>query len=178
MASIGHIAVGFAAARLYRDAFLGQKSLLGMMVILAGLALLPDADVIAFGLGIPYHAPFGHRGASHSLFAAAICGALGMCVLYREQHRSAAARLRLGLFLFAVVASHGVLDALTDGGLGVALVWPFDSGRYFAPLRPLPVAPIGARLFSPYGYRVLGTELVYFFPLFLYALWPRRPKAA
>ncbi len=174
MASIGHIAVGLAAARLYHQAYLGPRSLLGVMAICAALALLPDADVIAFALHIPYRAPFGHRGASHSLVAAAACGLCGMWVLYRAQHRSGLSRLRLGLFLTGLVASHGLLDTLTDGGLGVALAWPLDLHRYFAPIRPIPVAPIGARLLSPYGYRVLLTELVYFFPLLVYALWPRR----
>ena len=47
-----------------------------------------------------------------------------------------------------VVASHGLLDALTDGGLGAALLWPFSDERFFAPWRPLPVAPIGARFWS------------------------------
>lgn len=176
MASLGHIAVGLAAARLYQQAYLRPATLPGLMVVLSGLALLPDADVIAFALGIPYRAPFGHRGASHSLICALVCGVLGMFLLYRDQHGTWGSRLRLGLFLSGVVASHGLLDTLTDGGLGVALAWPFDLTRYFAPIRPIPVAPIGVRLFSPYGYRVLGTELLYFSPLLLYALWPRRRR--
>ena len=32
----------------------------------------------------------------------------------------------MALFATAVVASHGLLDTLTDGGRGVALLWPFD----------------------------------------------------
>lgn len=70
-------------------------------------------------------------------------------------------------------ASHGLLDAMTDGGLGIALFWPFTPERYFAPWRPLPVAPIGARLVSARGLRVMLTELVQFAPVFVYALWPR-----
>jgi inner membrane protein len=36
--------------------------------------VLPDADVIAFRLGIPYGAFCGHRGFAHSLVLAALLG--------------------------------------------------------------------------------------------------------
>jgi hypothetical protein len=71
-----------------------------------------------------------------------------------------------------VVASHPLLDTLTDGGLGCALFWPFDLTRYFAPSTPIPIAPIGLRFFSPYGMYAAGVELLYFAPLFWFALRP------
>jgi membrane-bound metal-dependent hydrolase YbcI (DUF457 family) len=37
-------------------------------------SILPDIDVLGFQLGIPYGDPLGHRGASHSLLAAALIG--------------------------------------------------------------------------------------------------------
>ncbi len=40
------------------------------MVAFSALSLAPDLDVIAFQFGIPYSAPFGHRGAAHSICAA------------------------------------------------------------------------------------------------------------
>ncbi|WP_173644242.1 metal-dependent hydrolase, partial [Xanthomonas citri] len=40
-------------------------------------AMLPDADVLAFALHIPYADAFGHRGASHSLLFASIIALLG-----------------------------------------------------------------------------------------------------
>ncbi|HYX92236.1 MAG TPA: hypothetical protein VE782_11770, partial [Myxococcaceae bacterium] len=43
---------------------------------------------------------------------------------------------------------HGLLDALTDGGLGAALFWPLTAARCFAPVLPIPVAPIGPGIFS------------------------------
>jgi inner membrane protein len=80
----------------------------------------------------------------------------------------------LALLSVGVALSHGLLDTLTDGGLGVALLWPYSTQRFFAPWRPIPVAPIGARLLSAYGRQVMWTELIYFLPLFAYSLWPRR----
>src|SRR5262249_19555037 len=79
---------------------------------------------------------------------------------------------RTVLFAIAVLASHGLLDTLTDGGLGVALLWPFELTRFFAPWRPIPVAPIGFAFLSPYGLVVSLTELVLFAPLWLYGLRP------
>jgi inner membrane protein len=50
----------------------------------AGLAMLPDADVIAFYFGIPYGSRFGHRGFTHSLFCAALVGMLVATVVGGE----------------------------------------------------------------------------------------------
>jgi inner membrane protein len=77
-----------------------------------------------------------------------------------------------------VLASHPLLDTLTDGGLGCALLWPFDHTRYFAPWTPIPVSPIGLSFFSPYGMYAAGVELIYFAPLIWFALRPRARPAA
>jgi inner membrane protein len=65
------------------------------------------------------------------------------------------------LYLFLAIASHGLLDALTDGGLGVAFFSPFDNSRYFFPTTPIHVSPIGAAFFSEYGIRVLLNEMLW-----------------
>ena len=62
-------------------------------------------------------------------------------------------------YFAAVTASHGILDALTDGGLGIAFFSPFDTHRYFFPWRPIQVSPIGPGFFSARGVRVLASEL-------------------
>jgi hypothetical protein len=69
-----------------------------------------------------------------------------------------------------VLASHALLDTLTNGGLGCALLWPFDLTRYFAPWNPIPVAPIGLYFFSPYGLTVATVELLLFAPLLWFGL--------
>ncbi len=90
--------------------------------------------------------------------------------LARGRHRF----LPTAIFAALVAGSHGILDAMTTGGRGVALLWPLSTDRYFLPWRPIPVAPIGARFFSPAGLEVAAWELVAFLPVFVYALWPRR----
>ena len=54
-----------------------------------------------------------------------------------------------------------MLDALTDGGLGVAFFAPFSARRYFLPWRPVAVSPIGMGFFSERGLEVLGSEVVW-----------------
>src|SRR5579872_845956 len=56
-------------------------------------------------------------------------------------------RFLLFSYFFVVTASHGVLDAMTDGGLGIAFFAPFDNTRYFFPFRPIKVSPIGFSFF-------------------------------
>jgi inner membrane protein len=65
----------------------------------------------------------------------------------------------LVIYFGLVTMSHGFLDALTDGGLGIAFFVPFDATRYFFPWRPVAVSPIGInQFFSPWGLSVLLTE--------------------
>lgn len=170
MASIGHVIVGMAGARLARHAQSTVWHPFTAMVLWSGLSLLPDADVLGFLLGVPYEAPWGHRGATHSFaFAAAVALTVGIVAAFAGR-----AALRSALIAAVVVGSHAILDSLTDGGLGCALLWPFSNARYFAPWRPLPVAPIGRDFFSDAGLTVATVELVLFSPLLIYALWRRR----
>jgi inner membrane protein len=172
MASIGHIAVGMSAARAYRRGQATRFSILTSMVLWSGLSLLPDADVIGFRLGVRYADAWGHRGATHSLlFALVLGGLIGLAGPIMGL-----SRVRTGLCAVAVLASHGLLDTLTDGGLGCALLWPFSTRRYFAPWELIPVAPIGRAFFSGAGLRVALAEVLLFMPFWLYALWPRRGR--
>src|SRR4051812_6554488 len=137
---VGHGALGLLAARYGVPARARSWAALGRV----GRAMLPDADVVGFALGVPYAAPFGHRGATHSLLFAAAAGAAAALAVRKP---------RLIPWCVALVASHPLLDALTDGGLGVALLWPFSDARFFFPWRPIPVSPIGAGFLSWRGGR-------------------------
>jgi inner membrane protein len=113
-------------------------------------------DAVGFRLGIPYGDFWGHRGFMHSLVFATIAG----IVLSRFVGCSGHDRWKPALLLFIIVSSHGLLDALTNGGNGVALFSPFDLHRYFFPWRPIRVSPIGVRaFFSSRGMSVLGSEI-------------------
>lgn len=149
---MSHAAVPIAGALL-----LGRGRL-SVPVITAGIifAMLPDADVIGFGLGIDYADSWGHRGATHSLLFAAAAALLAVALIRPQRYIIA------GLFLFVAMASHGLLDTLTNGGLGAALLWPWDETRHFAPLTPIAVSPIGISDFiSARGMKVLQSEAIW-----------------
>jgi len=142
------------------------------MLAFSALSLAPDLDVIAFRFGIRYSAPFGHRGAAHSILVALVLASVA--AFATPLTADGWTRSRLWLLCAVVAVSHGMLDTLTDGGLGIALFWPFSNRRYFAPWTPIPVAPIGARMFTPRGVRVVLIEALQFAPLLVWSLWPRR----
>jgi inner membrane protein len=124
-------------------------------------SILPDIDVVGFHFGIRYEDFWGHRGFTHSLvFAALLAGAI--VVLAFRSGAPGIGPMKLWLFLFLVTASHGFLDAMTNGGLGVAFFSPFDTHRYFLPWRPILVSPISAtRFFTKRGIAILQSELLW-----------------
>jgi inner membrane protein len=107
--------------------------------VAAILAMAPDIDVYAFRLRIPYEAPLGHRGLTHSLAFAAVTATVAWLICRRRER--VPATLVAALLLAAV--SHPLLDMMTDGGLGCALWAPFSNARLFFPWTPIPVSPIG-----------------------------------
>lgn len=133
-------------------------------------AVFPDVDVVGFKFGIHYGDFWGHRGFTHSLlFATVLSGVTAILLSHHEE--LGFKRFLLFVFLFLATASHGLLDTMTDGGLGVALFSPIDNGRYFLPWRPIHVSPISiTRFFSGRGYSVLLSELLWVWaPAFIFA---------
>jgi inner membrane protein len=147
------------AALALGTACFGRQAPARVCTLGAVCAVLPDVDVIGFKFGVHYGDLLGHRGLTHSLaFAAALAG----LVLPLARERDGPSAARLWTFLFLAAASHGVLDAFTNGGLGVAFFSPFNPTRYFFPFRPIAVSPISiGRFFSGRGLDVLRSELVW-----------------
>lgn len=117
-------------------------------------SILPDFDVIGFSFGVHYGDLWGHRGLTHSILFALAVGIIAGIALGGH----VAQKFWNSAVLFVITASHGVLDAMTNGGLGVAFFSPFDTTRYFFRWRAIPVSPIGAGFFSSRGLNVLMYE--------------------
>jgi membrane-bound metal-dependent hydrolase YbcI (DUF457 family) len=66
MPSIGHVAFGLAARKIYARGVQGEWSSVPTAIVWSGLSLLPDVDALGFQFGIHYGSAFGHRGATHS----------------------------------------------------------------------------------------------------------------
>jgi inner membrane protein len=137
----------------------GRKAPARVWTLGALCAVLPDADVAGFAVGIKYGDLLGHRGLTHSFIFAAFLATLAVPLARSES--GPGWRARLWTFFFLAAASHGLLDALTDGGLGVAFFAPFENARYFFPFRPIEVSPIGPGIFSERGLAVIRSELVW-----------------
>jgi inner membrane protein len=155
MASVlSHPAVPLAIA-----AAAGRDAVPRRLAVLACVAsVLPDVDALGYWAGVPYDAPLGHRGFTHSLVFAAILAACAAALA----GRLGATRGAAFLVVLLAAASHGVLDALTTGGMGVAFFSPFSNARYFLPWRVIAVSPIGVgRFFSERGLRILRSELLW-----------------
>lgn len=120
-------------------------------------AMLPDADVFGMALGVEYEDFWGHRGFTHSLLFAAIAAlALTFAVFVRRPNKGF-----IAAYLFLATASHSVLDALTNGVLGVAFFSPIADTRYFFPFTPLEVCEIGPGFFSAESLPVVWSELLW-----------------
>ncbi len=160
MASLfGHIAASTAIGYAFFP-----KQVRPITLIVAGFcSFAPDLDVLSFQFGIPYSSQWGHRGWTHSLLFALVAGGLTGLIfnsLTTSSHRATLKRLTAWLILS--MASHPLLDMLTDGGRGCALWWPFSLERIFFPWRPIQVSPMSVSDFiSPWGLEVLASEVIW-----------------
>ncbi len=130
-----------------------------LLVTASLLSAAPDLDAFGYFAGVPYEAWYGHRGCTHSLAFAALVALLLTPWLAKKNDLP---RRRVFAFLFAAAASHGLVDMATNGGLGIATLWPFSTERLFWPLTPIEVPPLGIRaFFSEWGLHVLASEFVW-----------------
>ena len=151
----GHLAVAYAMGKTLNPAWASTR----FWVLTVLCCLLPDVDVLGLVMGIPYDHVLGHRGITHSVVFAIMVGIVMPRVLTSGFSCSTYRYSTLAVYFSLVTLSHGVLDALTDGGLGIAFFAPFDATRYFFPWRPIAVSPIGiSEFFSHWGLSVLLTE--------------------
>ena len=117
--------------------------------------MIPDLDVYLASWAHGDLSALEHRGVTHSFAFALFCGAIAAAFARRLDSRA----LIVFPFIALATASHGILDAFTDGGPGVLFFWPFSDERYFMPLQFIQVSPLGiANFFSTRGLHVLWSE--------------------
>ena len=126
---ISHAVVALTAGKVIPSKIITRQVLIAGMM----LSMLPDADVITFGLGIPYESPLGHRGITHSILFALAISFIITLLFQRKQRYDIKAFASVNLFLFISTVSHGILDAMTTGGLGVGFFIPLSDQRFFFP---------------------------------------------
>jgi inner membrane protein len=144
---LGHAVSGIAAYGALRKRGappFGMTRRLAVWIALV-LPMLPDLDTFT---GQPYGSPLGHRGVLHSWGIAIAVGVLLALALQRLGRIAAGRRALAGasILFSAFVGSHGVIDAMTNGGEPIPLFWPLTMHRYWLPWRPIPVSPFGSSL--------------------------------
>jgi inner membrane protein len=160
-----------------------KRPALPKRVLVAGAlcAMAPDLDVTGLAVGFHLDHPLGHRGLTHSLPFAAALAVIVTALLLSPRRARAAHDWRPGViaaYLFLATASHGVLDAFTNGGRGVAFLAPFSEARAHFGFRPIEVSPIGlGAFFTARGIEILRNELIWIWmPMLLLTLmaWTAR----
>lgn len=139
------------------------------LVIAAMIASsLPDSDGFwSHFLHVPPASIFAHRGAAHSLFAALCCGLVAS--VFHKWLRVPA--LTAGVIIGASMASHGILDMMTDMGKPVAYLWPLSSVRLFADWRPIHSGQVHwAHLFIQAFVRLRSELFQLIIPMFVIAI--------
>lgn len=170
---MSHCVVGLALAG--KAGFVRVVNRRNLFIVAMILAMLPDIDYFGFKMDIQYGSLFGHRGFTHSLFFAGLVSLIAGWILNRQARGSLANFGKLFSLLFLVAASHPLLDAMTDGGEGVAFFSPFSNHRYFFPYRPIMVSPMGVAAFFGHlrGPVVLMDELLLVVIPFAVALYTK-----
>ena len=147
------------------------------LVMVAALsAAAPDLDGLFKHIWhVPNSSIYSHRGAAHSLFVALVAG-LAAALFHK---RLGVRPLTAGVVISAAMASHGLLDMLTDSGRPVAYLWPVSSVRLFADWRPIHSSPVHmAHLFSE-GFARLWSDLwQLIIPMFAAAITIRAARSA
>jgi membrane-bound metal-dependent hydrolase YbcI (DUF457 family) len=102
MASVGHIAVAAAAARIATPN--RARANWSSIALWSLAAVAADLDFITLAFGVPYGTPFSHRGATHSFAFAAVL-TLAIALVARRQAHVARTTVTAAI----VTASHPVL---------------------------------------------------------------------
>jgi inner membrane protein len=116
--------------------------------------MVPDFDAFS---NASYGTILGHRGFTHTICFALIMGLTSAAFTFR---RFQVGFWKLAIFFAAITASHGVLDAFTNGGFGIPFFWPGTSRR-FGPWGPITCPDIGFELPDPRTSRAIRAELLW-----------------
>jgi inner membrane protein len=147
-----HCFVGFTLAQVLPIQNRDKKFVTTMTL----LPIIPDLDYIGFALKVPYESFWGHRGFTHSIL---FCLFLALFLsFFFDQLQSFKTKVSHFICFYISLFSHPLLDAFTNGGLGVAFYSPYSLYRYFFPYHPIQVSPMGLSFFSERGVMVLLSE--------------------
>ena len=83
-------------------------------------------------------------------------------IYFREEAIGSKKWCVLAAYFFFIAATQGILDAFTNGGLGIALLAPFDNTPYSFSWQPIQVAPLYPRaMLGVWRLRIVASELLW-----------------
>lgn len=163
MPAIAHAFVPITAAL----AFARRRPPRPLVLAMVFAAMAPDLDGLMHPLfNVAKESIYGHRGFTHSLFAALLVGALSAAFHRHLKVQPLTAAVAVG----ASMASHGLMDMMTSSGKPVAYLWPLTSLRIFADWRPLPGTPNAPSFIREVLSRIVPETLHIILPLFVAAI--------
>jgi len=131
--TLSHAAVAIAAGTVFSS----RPAPKHFWSVSIACAVIADIDLIPFLFGVPYNHFFGHRGFFHSIFFGLLVSIAATKYVSSVSKGLPEAWVRYFTLFFLLCVSHGLLDALSNGSIGVALFSPFDPTRYFLPWQPI-----------------------------------------
>ena len=139
-----------------------------LLIVAAVAAAAPDVDgLFKYVWHQTPSSIYAHRGAAHSLFVALAAGLVA--AVFHKQLR--VTPLVAGVVISAAMASHGLLDMMTDSGQPVAYLWPASSLRFFADWRPIHSGPVHLSHLLSNGFARLRSDVVQLIiPMFAIAI--------
>lgn len=145
-----HAVVGFGIAQVYSP----RRRVWLYWTLSALLPVVPDLDVFSSSA---YGSMLGHRGFTHSPVFALWVGFLAASLTFRLL---GASFWILGLIFSTVIAPHGLLDAMTRGGVDIPFFWPVADERY-GNWGPLLLPDLGFEFPDPRRSRALRSEMLW-----------------
>lgn len=159
--AFAHALTGFTIGKLSS----GKKMPVRFWLLALIVPIIPDIDSISRSLGISHDHLLSHRGVTHSVLFAFVLALLIVEIFFNRKNLKADMPIslwRLRITFFLIIVSHGLLDAMTNGGSGVGFWIPFTNERFFLPWRPIEVSPLSAvRFFTVRGWDIIQSELVW-----------------
>jgi inner membrane protein len=152
--TISHAAVAIAAGTVFSSRTTPRH----FWLVSITCSIIADIDLILFLCGVPYDHFFGHRGFFHSIFFGLLVGIVATKYVSSLERELPGAWIRYCALFCLVSVSHGLLDALSNGSIGIAFFSPFDSTRYFFPWQPISMVRMKVFL-TTWNFSAIRSEL-------------------
>ena len=162
MSPVGHSLVGLAFAALALPKSSSRKRMVILPIVFVALANLPDWPFPNWG--------HDQYRISHSVFVNLLLIAIAMLVWSMIPWFRSQVPVRFLWMGAAAWLSHLLLDTFYNHGRGLAIYWPFSSGRLNLAIPCFDTLDLSQSIVSRHNLAVYGIEAVIYLPVLFIAL--------